>query len=72
MIGADAKYKEILEGIGWFLKDTSFVSLNLTDEQFAIVQRANAQGGGETPEESLCKILELGLESLKGRELVKP
>ena len=72
MIGADAKYKEILEGIGWFRDDTHFLHLNLTDQQLAVVQRASRQGAFETAEEALCAVLELGLESLKGRELVKP
>jgi len=72
MIGADAKYKEILEGIGWFRSDTTFLSLNLSDEQLRLFQRAVTAGGGDAPEESLCYVLELGLESLKGRELVKP
>lgn len=72
MIGADAKYKEILAGIGWFRDDTHFLHLNLSDEQLDVVQEAGCQDGFDSVEASLCAVLKLGLESLKGRELVNP
>jgi len=72
MIGDNAKYKEILNGIGWFRDDTHFLHLNLTDEQLSTVQLASRQGKFDTAEEALCAVLKLGLESLKGRELVSP
>lgn len=57
----ESKYRAILEGMGWFREDSNFLSLNFTDDQIKVVQRAVAAGGGETPEEALCAVLRRGL-----------
>lgn len=56
-----SKFRTILENIGWFRDETNFLSLNLTDDQLRVVQRAVTAGGGETPEEALCAVLRRGL-----------
>lgn len=60
---AGERWFEILEGIGWFREDTNFLSLNLTDQQMRLVQRAVAAGGGKSPEEAICEVLRRGLEA---------
>lgn len=57
----ETKFRAILENIGWFRDETNFLSLNLTDDQLRVIQRAVTAGGGETPEEALCEVLRRGL-----------
>lgn len=57
----ESGFRAILENIGWFRSDTTFLSLNLTDKQSRLFQRAVTAGGGDTPEEALCEILLRGL-----------
>jgi hypothetical protein len=60
--------REILDEMGYYRTDRLFVSLNLTDQQFAILQMAEAYSGCKTVEETVtdaCKAL-IVAKSLEG------
>jgi hypothetical protein len=45
--------EEILNALGYHREDTLFVGLNMTDEQYAVLQDAEMASGCETVEETI-------------------